>query len=285
VVRAINVERGRATGVSWVDTLTRRERAIDAPLIFLCASALESTRILLLSRDRATGRALGHQSGGHQSGGSESGVLGGYLMDHVRLFLQGTSDMISHDGPAWEAGRCLYLPRFDARSGASPGPGRGFGVQVTLNPVGGGRAILSLGSFGEMRPRAENRVFVDPSRVDRWGIPILRIDCAHGEDDLRLGADQRLALLELAETFGVREFDLDAAPATPGMALHECGTARMGDDPATSVLDPYNQCWDAAGLFVTDGAAFVSQGSQNPTLTIMALTARACAHAVAPQGL
>jgi choline dehydrogenase-like flavoprotein len=270
VVRAIDVERGKATGVSWVDAITRREHATRAPLIFLCASALESTRILLLSQDRATGRPLGRASE----------ALGRYLMDHIRLFFRGSFEAGSDDGPATEPGRCVYLPRFDARGVDSPGPGRGFGVQVSVNAVGGGRAMVSAGAFGEMRPRAENRVVVDPSRIDRWGIPILRIDCAHREEELRLGADQRLALLELAETLGVRQLELEAAPRPPGLALHECGTARMGDDPATSVLDPHNQCWDASGLFVVDGAAFVSQGSQNPTLTIMALTARACAHAV-----
>jgi choline dehydrogenase-like flavoprotein len=109
---------------------------------------------------------------------------------------------------------------------------------------------------------------------------VLRIECAHGEAELDRAHEQVAALRALAAVAGVRVTWIDEVPAPPGASIHECGTARMGSDPANSVLDPHNQCWDAQGLYVTDGACFPSQGSQNPTLTILALTARACDHAV-----
>jgi choline dehydrogenase-like flavoprotein len=121
---------------------------------------------------------------------------------------------------------------------------------------------------------------LDVQRRDAWGIPVLRIECAHNELELARAADQATALQALAEIAGVTLSNIDAAPEPPGIAVHECGTARMGSDPANSVLDPHNQCWEAQGLYVTDGSCFASQGNQNPTLTILAITARACDHAL-----
>jgi choline dehydrogenase-like flavoprotein len=131
-----------------------------------------------------------------------------------------------------------------------------------------------------MPPRPQNRVMLDPSRRDAWGIPVLHIDCVHGDAELKRAREQTAAVRALAELAGVTLASIDEVPNPPGTAIHECGTARMGNDPVTSVLDPHNQCWEAQGLYVTDGACFPSQGSQNPTLTIMALTARACDYAV-----
>ena len=131
-----------------------------------------------------------------------------------------------------------------------------------------------------MLPRPDNRVTLDPKRCDAWGIPALHIDCSHSDAELLRADDQISALRELAEVAGVAITHIAKAPAVPGTAHHECGTARMGSDPATSVLDPFNECWEARGLYVTDAACFPSQGAQNPTLTILAITARACDHAV-----
>jgi choline dehydrogenase-like flavoprotein len=135
-------------------------------------------------------------------------------------------------------------------------------------------------AFAEMLPRATNRVTIDPSRRDAWGIPVLHIDCQYGPEELAQAAEQTASMRELAKVAGVDIATLDNTPPPPGSANHECGTARMGSYPADSVLDPNNQCWDARGLYVTDSSCFPSQGSQNPTLTILALTARACAHAL-----
>jgi choline dehydrogenase-like flavoprotein len=173
----------------------------------------------------------------------------------------------------------VYLPRFDLRAGGSEG-GRGYGVQLYRWSIGEGRSYAKAVAFAEMTPRAENRVTLDPHRRDAWGGPALRIDCRHSEAERALALDQHRALVEIGEALGVRWQALTSVAAPPGTAIHECGTARMGDSPETSVLDPYCQCWDAEGLYVTDASAFPSQGAQNPTLTILALTARACDHAV-----
>ena len=182
-------------------------------------------------------------------------------------------------GPALDDGRAVYLPRFDARDNLLPS-GRGFGVQLYQFPGGRGRSHFTAVSFGEMLPRPENCVTLHPTRRDIWGIPILKIDCRYSSAELARARDQAVAIRDIAAAAGVKLSRVNERPAPPGSAIHECGTARMGRDPATSVLDSNNQCWQAQGLYVTDGACFPSQGSQNPTLTILALTARACHHAV-----
>jgi len=131
-----------------------------------------------------------------------------------------------------------------------------------------------------MLPRADNRVVIDYSRRDAWGVPVLKIDCAYGEAELAQARDQAAALRELADVASVKILSINDSPAPPGSAVHECGTARMGDDPESSIVDRHNECWEAQGLYVTDAACFPSQGNQNPTLTILALTARACDHAL-----
>jgi choline dehydrogenase-like flavoprotein len=200
-------------------------------------------------------------------------------MDHVRLRAEGKGPPLL-PGPPPEQGRCLYLPLFNARDSSTPSPDRGFGVQIVRNLASNGQSYFLAVSFAEMLPRPENRVTLDPKRSDAWGIPVLHIDCSHSPTEVFRARDQASALRDLAEVAGVTLTQIDEAPAPPGSANHECGTARMGSDPANSVLDPHNQCWDAQGLYVTDGACFPSQGTQNPMLTILAITARACDHAI-----
>ena len=261
-----------SAGVSWIDHRTGSEQQSSAPLVFLCASTLESTRLLMLSRSSQSPHGLG----------ATSGVLGSYLMDHS-VAAEGFGTLQSAE-PAQQEGRCIYLPRFDARASAMPNTTRGYGVQIYQFPVSNSQFYFIAGSFAEMLPRLENRVTLDPKRRDAWGIPVLRIDCAYGETELNRARDQTRALRELAELAEVELTEIDEVPRPPGSAFHECGTARMGTDPANSVLDANNQCWDAHGLYVTDGACFPSQSYQNPTLTIMALTARACHHALHGMG-
>jgi choline dehydrogenase-like flavoprotein len=273
IAREIEVdESGRVCGVVWIDQRNRTEHRARAPLVFLCASALESTRLLLLSR-----------SGRNPDGlGAASGALGRYLMDHIWVRAQGEGSPLS-PAASLEQGRCLYLPRFDARDLPAPQPARGFGVQLYRLSEGEGPSYFSATSFAEMLPRPENRATLDPKQRDAWGIPVLHIDCAYGDVEFMRAREQVAALRALAELAGVTLTALDEVPPPPGSAIHESGTARMGGDPASSVLDPYNQCWEAQGLYVTDAACFPSQGTQNPTLTILALTARACDHALRTQ--
>ncbi len=270
VVSEVLVDRGGAvTGVRFVDRQTGALREVRAPVVFLCASALESTRILLASEP--------------PSGpiGARSGALGRYLMDHVILSGEGVAGPLPGAPVENLPGRCVYLPRLDLRSGARTADtgSRGHGAQLYRWSIGKGRSWLNCVSFAEMLPRRENGVTLDRERRDAFGLPTLRIVCRHSEAERRRGEDQVRVVRELGELFGVRFTRRMTAPAVPGAAIHECGTARMGEDPRHAVLDPWNQCWDARGLYVTDGACFPSQGAQNPTLTILALTARACAHA------
>jgi choline dehydrogenase-like flavoprotein len=270
VARHIELDRdGRAGAVGFHDRRRNRLRQAKAARIFLCASTLESTRILMSSvSDRTPGGI-----------GGRSNALGRNLMDHVAMKFEGVGPDLVDRVPGLTPGSCVYLPRFDLRAGGDGSAGRGFSVRIYQVSARGAASYFVAASDGEMLPRPENRVRLS-GQTDAWGLPTLYIEARHGAADLALAADQAVALQELADVVGVRLTRDDAHPGTPGSAIHECGTARMGDDPATSVLDPFNQCWDAPGVYVTDGAAFPSEGLQNPTLTIMALTARACDHAV-----
>lgn len=270
LVRRVEVDdEGRVEGAVWRDKATKALMRASAPVVFLCASALESTRILLSSGSSASPDGLG----------ARSGALGRHLMDHIILSGEGTAGPLP-DGPVEpESGRCLYLPRFDRVLGEVAGA-RGVGVQLYRWSLPGSRSYFNAVAFQEMTPRPENRVVLDPEAVDAHGDPVLRVCCRHSPAELRLAQEQASGLRELGDVLGVRFDRLDATPAAPGAAIHECGTARMGESPHVSVLDPHNQCWDARGLYVTDAACFPSQGVQNPTLTILALTARACDHAV-----
>lgn len=260
---------GEVRGVRWVDIRSGRTEGVHAPLVFLCASALESTRLLLMSQAPEGNRGIG----------ASSGALGANLMDHVRIVGRGEGPPLPSADVS--AGRCLYLPRFDARRSDQVPGGRGYGVQLYHDSSPGSTSsTISMSAYGEMLPRRENHVSIHPTLKDAWGIPALQIRCSHGPAELELAARQRQAIEELASTLGVELSQLDATPAPPGSANHECGTARMGADPMTSVLDPDNQCWEARGLYVTDGSCLPSQGTQNPTLTYLALTARACNHAL-----
>lgn len=256
---------GHIEGVLWTDVATGDRHAAKAPIVFLCASALESTRILLCSRSDKTGRAPG----------AASDALGRFIADHVTVTASG-------DGPPLTApeaanpGRCIFVRHLDPSSRPAHAP---FTLQIYRWSQGERRSHFTCVSFAEMKARRYNHVTLDEARRDIHGNPTLRIACTHGAADLAIAAKQSQTIREIADTLEVSVRRIDAAPARPGTAMHEFGGARMGDDPATSVLDPFNQCWDAKGLYVTDAAAFPSQGVHHPTLTIMALTARACAHA------
>jgi choline dehydrogenase-like flavoprotein len=200
-------------------------------------------------------------------------------MDHVYVHAEGYAPALL-PGTSIEEGRCLYLPRFDARDSDSVQASRGYGAQVYLLPDDDERSRFLATSFGEMLPRPENRVTLDSVRRDAWEIPALHIACSHGNAEFARTQDQIAAVRDIAGLTGATLMSfIHGRP--PGVAIHECGTARMGSDPGNSVVDQYNQCWEAQGVYVTDGACFPSQGSQNPTLTIMALTARACDSVIA----
>lgn len=261
---------GRAEGVQWHDRHSGEAVTAKAPVVFVGASALESTRILMNSR-----------SAEHPDGiGGSSGALGRYLMDHVLVSGEGMGGRLPEAPVQAQPGRSVYVPRFDRRDDADR-EGPAFGIQIYRASVGQARSHFNAVTFGEMAPRAENCVELDEGRKDRFGVPVLKVHCAFSEAELEVARSQSDAIRELAELGQVDLFRLDETPAVPGTAMHECGTARMGTRADNSVLDANNEAWEAKGLFVTDAASFASQGAQNPTLTIQALTARACAHVIA----
>jgi choline dehydrogenase-like flavoprotein len=139
---------------------------------------------------------------------------------------------------------------------------------------------VGLGAFGESLARWDNYCDIDPSLKDAWGIPALRITMTHGSNEAAIMEDAAIAAAEMLEAAGAKNIKINTEVSEPGMAIHEVGTARMGKDPKKSALNAWNQTHDVKNLFVTDGACFVSSACQNPTLTMMAITVRACDHLI-----
>ncbi|HEX8028678.1 MAG TPA: GMC family oxidoreductase [Vicinamibacterales bacterium] len=288
----VNPATGRVSGVHVIDAQSRAALEFRARIVFLCASAIESSRILLNSKTAQ------HPAGVANS----SGQVGRNIMDHIKWggatgeFDGWTDRRITGARP-----NGIYVPRFRnvgtrhkdfirgygfQGGGSRPGwqarvqtPGIGIGLKQALSDLG--PWTMALNGFGEMLPRAENRCTLHPTTVDAWGIPVLHIDCAWGPNELAIHKDMNVTAAEMIEKAGARRVRPDTRISTPGNTNHEMGTARMGRDRRTSVLNGWNQAWDAPNLFVTDGACMTSSGNQNPSLTYMALTARACHYAVA----
>jgi choline dehydrogenase-like flavoprotein len=283
--------RKRATGVRVVDAITGQATVYRAPVIFLCASTLNSTWLLMRS-------ATDQWPGGL---GSSSGELGHNLMDHH--FRCGASGTLDGLGDTYVFGRRptgFYIPRYRNHSGDKRDYLRGFGYQGGAGRQGWERAVAELGvgggfkdaaampgdwriggtAFGEMLPAHENRVTLDHSKKDKWGLPVLAIDCATGENERLMRKDMMNDMAELLEAAGVKKVSPYDNGYHPGMGIHEMGTARMGRDPKSSVLNGHNQVWDCPNVFVTDGSCMTSSACQNPSLTYMALTARAASFAV-----
>ncbi len=266
----------RVTGVAAVDRRTGARHEIEGRAVVLCASALESTRLLLSSA-----------TSDHPDGlGNSSGALGRYLMDHTYgIYFDGSTppragrDYEPSGNGAFIAGFCNLTEPREAFL-------RGYGIEMAVETVWsrmqrirrGVRDRFWMGAFGEVLPDPDNRAELDTERLDAWGIPTLRIHARYGENELAMARDQVATLREMldAAEFEVSKEVTELLP--PGSSAHEMGTARMGSDPATSVLNSYNQSWDVPNLYVTDAASFTSSGHRNPTLTIMALTVRACQH-------
>lgn len=293
MVAQVNVDpnANAACGVTFVDRASCRTFEVHGRTVVLCAQALESTRILLNSTSRLHPNGLGNSSG----------ALGHYLMDHVtgagaqgRLaFLDGRASITDPYRP-----NGIYVVRFRNVPGTPSHPkfirgyalqggasamfnlgAPGFGVEY-LDAVKQGLYAVMLGAFGESLPQFENYCEIDPELRDAWGIPALRIHMQHGPNELAMMTDAAAAAGELLEACGATDVVTSPVPSTPGAAIHEVGTARMGLDPKTSVLNRFGQLHDVPNVFVMDGACFVSSGCQNPTLTMMALAVRACDHLV-----
>ena len=286
-------ETGQAKGVRIIDGETRETKEFYAKVIFLCASALGSTFILMNSKSDRFPNGMGN----------DSGELGHNLMDHhFRLGASGTYDGF---GDKYYVGRRpngIYIPRFrnlnnktrmkdfvrgyGYQGGASRTNWRrmvkelSFGAKLKEELATPGPWRMGLTAFGECLPYHENHVKLNNEVLDIYGQPTLTFDCEWKENELNMRKDMMSSAAEMLEAAGLKNVQEYDRNSWPGLGIHEMGTARMGRDPKTSVLNKWNQLWSVNNVFVTDGAFMTSAACQNPSLSYMAFTARAVDHAV-----
>ncbi len=285
--------RDRVTGVRVIDAETHEDLEFRGRIVFLCASALASTQILMMSASPRFPDGLGNSSG----------ALGHYVMDHhFKVGASGTVPGLEDRYYYGNRPNGIYVMRFrnlDERT-RQPDFVRGYGYQGAAWRDGWGRGIgqpglggelkerlrtpgrwrMSLWGFGEMLPNYDNYITLDRHVRDAWGIPALRMHCTLTDNERAMRRDMMVAGAEMLEGAGCTDVSGGEDVYRPGEGIHEMGTARMGRDPRTSVLNSWNQLHDVSNVFVTDGACMTSAACQNPSLTYMALTARACDHAV-----
>ncbi len=282
----------KATGVEVLDAETKQTYEFKSKIVFLCASTFNSTWVLMNSATDVWSDGLG----------SSSGELGHNAMDHhfrvgANGDVEGFTDKIIYGRRA----NGFYVPRFrnvfdDRREYL-----RGFGYQGSASRQGWERDVAELGigvamkealtepgpwtigmtGFGETLPYHDNKISLDKARKDKWGLPVLAMDCEIKENERKMRQDMMSDAAEMLEAAGVKNVRKSDNGYNFGRGIHEMGTARMGRDPKTSVLNGHNQVWDAENVFVTDGACMTSSSCVNPSLTYMALTARAADFAVA----
>jgi choline dehydrogenase-like flavoprotein len=283
----MDADHRRATGVRYVDRLTRQTREIRGRAVVLCAQALESVRILLNSKTAQQPQGLANSSG----------TLGRYLMDHLWVAGGARGDFPELEakpvvgGPRRPNG--IYVIRFRNTMNGPRHPKflRGFGFQgggstnFTFGAAGFGAAYkqaardglasLNLSGFGECLPQATNFIEIDPEAVDIFGIPAIRISMAWGENEKAMIPDMAETAAEMLDAAGAKNIQpFMVKDRVPGYGIHEMGGARMGVDRKTSVLNQFQQAHDIGNLFVMDASSFPSGACQNPTLTIMAMAVR-----------
>ena len=296
-------KKGKATGVRILDSETRQEEEYYADVVFLCASAFNSTWILMNSTSSRFPNGFGNASD----------QLGRNVMDH-HLGV-GASGEAPEFADMYYSGRRpngIYVPRFrnlgDAgtarkdylrgfgyQGGASrpgwdrdlergsnrqDGASRGFGAARKAALSQPGPWVIGLGGFGEILPYADNRIMLNHEVKDQYGLPTLTMNVSIRENEIAMRRDMQDAAAEMLEAAGFKNVQGRDRGYAPGLGIHEMGTARMGRDPKTSVLNAFNQVHECKNVYVTDGAAMTSASCVNPSLTYMALTARACDHAV-----
>lgn len=281
----------KATGVEVLDAETNQTVEYDAKIIFLCASALNSTAILMRSATDIWPEGLG----------SSSGELGHNLMDHhFRLGANGTMEGYEDKYFFGRRPTGLYIPRFQNVGSDKRDYLRGFGYQGGASRSGWTRDVAELNfgapmkdaltkpgpwsigftAFGEILPYHDNTVKLSDTVTDKWGMKALVLNAEIKENEIKMRKDMMSEAAEMLEVAGFKNVNTFDAGYTFGQGIHEMGTARMGRDPKTSVLNGHNQVWDAKNVFVTDGACMTSSAAVNPSLSYMALTARAADFAV-----
>jgi choline dehydrogenase-like flavoprotein len=281
----------KATGVEILDAETNKTYEYHAKIVFVNASALNSAWVLMNSATDIWPDGLG----------SSSGELGHNIMDHH--YNLGASGRVEGYEDKYYFGRRpngIYIPRFTNLFGDKRDYIRGFGYQGGAGREGWSRNVaelsigakfkdeltepgqwtMGIGGFGELLPYHENKITLDHNKKDKWGLPVLAMDAEIKDNEKKMRKDivtEAKAMLEIA---GVKDVKTHDFGHNVGDGIHEMGTARMGLDPKTSVLNMHNQVWDAKNVFVTDGAMMTSSACQNPSLTYMAMTARAANFAV-----
>lgn len=281
----------KVKGVEVLDAVSNKTYVYHAKIVFLNASALNSAWVLFNTTTDIWPGGLG----------SSSGELGHNVMDHH--YNLGASGQVEGYEDKYYYGRRangFYIPRFVNIGSDKRDYLRGFGYQGGASRAGWSRNVaeLEIGAgfkealtepggwsigatgFGEILPYHENKIMLDANRKDKWGLPVLAMDCELRENELKMRKDIVSEMKAMLEASGVKQVNTWDQGHAIGHGIHEMGTARMGRDPKTSVLNGHNQVWDAQNVFVTDGACMVSSACQNPSLTYMALTARAANYAV-----
>ena len=286
-----NKDTKKSSGVEVLDAETNKTYLYNAKVVFLNASALNSAWVLMNSATDIWPEGLG----------SSSGELGHNVMDHhYMLGAQGTYEGFNDKYYYGRRANGFYIPRFTNINGDKRDFIRGYGYQGSASRSGWSREIaeLNIGAefkealtepgtwgigatgFGEILPYHDNKITIDKNVKDKWGLPVLSMDAELKENELKMRKDIVNELVAMYEAAGVKNISTWDKDYYIGQGIHEMGTARMGRDPKTSVLNAFNQVWDCKNVYVTDGACMTSGGCQNPSLTYMALTARAADHAV-----
>jgi choline dehydrogenase-like flavoprotein len=276
----------RATGVRVVDRNTKASREYSARVVFLCASTLGTAQIMLNSRSRRFPNGIAN----------DNDVLGRNLMDHLGGvgFTARIPGFLDQTLVGRRPTGC-YIPRFQNIDKPDPRFRRGFGFQCEAfrsdwrrgeTGAGIGKSLKQglrqpgpwtfwIAGFGEMLPYRHNRVWLDDKKKDQWGMPILHIDCTYGDNETAMFKAMADDCREILDAAGTVDIQQAGSGSPPGLTIHEMGVACMGRDPEDSVLNQYNQAHSVPNLFVTDGACMTSSACQNPSLTYMALSARA----------
>jgi choline dehydrogenase-like flavoprotein len=287
----VDKDSGKATGVSFLDSDTRQSYQVKAKTVIMAASTLESARLLLLSKSPQYPNGIANSSGHvghnfceHMMGPSVSGFMkemvgkprtnddgkpGSFYIPRFRNLDGKQSDFLRGYGYEGSSGTTMF-----PSSASTPG----FGEEYKKHVREYAGATIDIGAFGEVLARYENFVDIDPNVKDAWGIPVLRFSYQFGENERKMAKDMAVAGREMFEAAKFEILSASDEMLPQGWSIHELGTARMGNDPKTSVVNQFQQCHDVKNLLVVDGATHVNASCQNPTWTIMALCWRSCDH-------
>jgi len=282
----------KAKGVRVINQNTMAVEEFFSKIVFLNAGSMNTAALLLNSKSSRFPTGLGN----------DSDQVGRNIMDHhLGVGANATVDGFENDYIFGQRPNALYIPRFRNWGTDKKDFLRGYGYQggasksdwkrgITMNGFGAsfkedmtrpGTWTMGFGGFGEILPDPSNRMFLDKDKKDKWGIPMIVFDAAFGENELAMRKDMMASAMEMLDAAGFKNVSgFNRTDTHPGLGIHDMGTARMGKDPKTSILNKFNQIHDCKNVFVTDGAAMVSSSCVNPSITYMAMTARSANHAV-----